>query len=544
MPSAVHLVADDYVAALAALDPRAAVALGRTDVNRVPDLSPEAFAERAALARRTVAALAATPADTPADRILAAALTERLNSENDLHEAGFTTTLLAPLATPVHHLRQVFDDLPDDPATIAAHLERVPEALGQYRRTLRSAVREGHRVSRRQALLLAAQCESWVAPDGSNFYLGLARDHPGLTAAAQRASAEMAAFATFLRSGLPESSTALGAGADLYAITSRAFLGTEADPDELYAYGWAEMARLTREARTLAAELTGEPDLATAIAALDAAPAHQVATGEPLRAWLQTRLDALTDTLDGVSFDLPPALRRVEARLDTSGAGVMYYTPPEPGAGRPGRVWWAVPPGSERVATWREVSTVHHEGLPGHHLQFAITLGRHDLHPWQRFLCEIHGYAEGWAHYAEQLAAELGLLDDPAERLGMIYAQIWRAARIVIDLGLHLDLPIPAGNGVVEAARWTPSVAAGFLTASAGLHPATAAFEVDRYLGWPGQALAFKVGARIWQQIRAETQRRTIGAFDLKEFHMTALNLGPMGLAPLEHALRTTQGMP
>ncbi|GAB3932688.1 hypothetical protein GCM10027614_02330 [Micromonospora vulcania] len=153
-------------------------------------------------------------------------------------------------------------------------------------------------------------------------------------------------------------------------------------------------------------------------------------------------------------------------------------------------------------------------------------------------LCHVHGYAEGWAHYAERLADEIGLYASPAERLGMLDGQMWRAARVVIDLGLHLGLPIPAGNAFTEQRRhWTPGLAVDFLSRVAGLDVTTARFEVDRYLGWPAQALAFKVGARLWQQTRREAERRAGAAFDRKRFHHTALALGPMGLDPLRARL-------
>jgi uncharacterized protein (DUF885 family) len=179
-----------------------------------------------------------------------------------------------------------------------------------------------------------------------------------------------------------------------------------------------------------------------------------------------------------------------------------------------------------------------HEGLPGHHLQHAITLTTDGLHPWQRVLCHVHGYAEGWAHYAEQLADELDLYTDPGERLGMLCGQMWRAARIVIDLGLHLRLPIPA-NTFTDQTRWTPELAVDLLMRVAGLDAITARFEVDRYLGWPGQALAFKVGERLWWQARREAETRP--GFDRRHFHMTALRLGPMGLDPLRSALAGTR---
>jgi uncharacterized protein (DUF885 family) len=150
-------------------------------------------------------------------------------------------------------------------------------------------------------------------------------------------------------------------------------------------------------------------------------------------------------------------------------------------------------------------------------------------------MAHVHGYVEGWAHYAERLAPELGLLRTPAELLGMLYGQRWRAARIVIDLGLHLGLPIPDGNGLTRATRWTPEVGVEVLRSASGMDHASARFEVARYLGWPGQALAFRVGARLWRQLRAEAESRP--GFDLKEFHMRALRLGPMGLKPLRTVL-------
>jgi uncharacterized protein (DUF885 family) len=548
----VRRIADDYLEAKAALDPEAAAILGRRGGNLIPDLSPEAFGARAELDRRTAADLRACllrgdAVPGTADHRLATAMIERLTSDVDLYDAGFTTTLLAPLATPVHAMRQVFDDLPtgtdDDWAVIAETLESVPRELAAYTRTLEQALDQGRRFAPRQALGLAQQCREWVDPDGTDFYRSLVARHDGalqsrLDAAALAAGAATEAFAHYLVDDLAPRATAPdGVGRDLYEVTSRAFLGTSVDLDELYAYGWAELRRLDSEARELAREITGESDLDAALAMLDDDPAGRVDVGPPLVAWLQGRIDRVAERINGPHVDIPAHTAPVEARMVTAGAGVMYYAAPDPALTRPGRVWWSVPAGVTSVPTWREVSTVHHEGLPGHHLQFAITLGLDDLHPWQRHLCHVHGYAEGWAHYAEQLSVELGLLDDPRERLGMLYAQLWRAARIVIDIGLHLSIPIPAGNGFTDETAWTPEIGADFLHRVAGVDPQTARFEVARYLGWPGQALAFKAGARLWQQARAEDERRLGAAFDLKHFHMTALGLGPMGLGPLKQLL-------
>ncbi|MCG5441475.1 DUF885 domain-containing protein [Micromonospora sp. NIE79] len=542
--SSITRVANGYLDALAELDPQAAEAAGRTPVSHVPDLSPEGFDARAELARRTATAAAAATTHDPGERSLADALLDRLASEVDLYDAGFTTRLLAPLATPVHLLRQVFDNLPrqteDDWAVVADHLHQVPDALDRYAATLRRSVQQGQLVARRQVLVVADQCISWVTAD---FYRRLVDGCPDgpLTARLHRgarlATAATAGFAAFLRAELaPAASEVDGVGGDLYRVTARSFLGATVDLDEVYAYGWAELARTAAELRTVAGEL-GHSRVAAARAALDADPAGRVAAGPALEEWLRQRTEQLTDALDGTHFDIPSATRRVVCRISPATSGVMYYTPPDPALTRPGAIWWSVPTGESTVPVWRHVGTLCHEGLPGHHLQHAVTLTTAALHPWQRTLCQVHGYAEGWAHYAERLADEIGLYADPAERLGMLDGQLWRAARVVIDLGLHLGLPIPAGNGFTEERRWTPALAVDVLTRVAGLDAETARFEVDRYLGWPAQALAFKVGARLWQQARRDAERREGAAFDRKRFHHTALALGPMGLDPLRARL-------
>ena len=121
----------------------------------------------------------------------------------------------------------------------------------------------------------------------------------------------------------------------------------------------------------------------------------------------------------------------------------MYYTgPSEDLVTRPGRMWWSVPEGDTEFGTWRELSTVYHEGVPGHHLQIAQTVYRKEiLNRWMRVAAWVSGHGEGWALYAERLMADLGFLDDPADYLGMLDGQSLRAARVVLDIGIHCGLP-------------------------------------------------------------------------------------------------------
>ena len=256
--------------------------------------------------------------------------------------------------------------------------------------------------------------------------------------------------------------------------------------------------------------------------------------------WLVQRVAETTDAL-APAFDLPGGIRDVECLVSEAASGVVYYTPGAPDGSVPGRIVWTIPSGVPVAATWQEVTSVHHEGLPGHHLQFVVTASYPDLHPWQRHLCHIHGYAEGWAHYAEQLADELGLIRDPAERLGLVLGQIWRSVRIVADIGLHTGWGVPAAALVPEG-DWTPELARRMLVDLALVDPALAGFEVDRYLGWPGQALAFKVGARLWNEARAAREAVLGEAFSLREFHRAAPGVrahGPRSASSAPHGRLT-----
>ena len=514
-------IADQLLADLAPYDVVAAELVGVTPASQLPRLAPEDFAARHDAKARALARLqAAQPGNT-----LAAVLRERLESDLALDDLGFTTSLLAPLATPVHEIRAVFDTLAGD--DVGDHLALVPQALIDYRDTLISSERT---VAKRQVLGAAAQCRKWVGADA--FYGRLVVDRPELRTRADAATAATLAFADFLEISLLDRAPEPDAvGEEVYATTARAFLGDVVDLQETYAFGWDELAAITGEMSVIAGCLRF-PTIDEAIGALDGDPARNL-TSEQLAPWLAQRLDETADAVDGIHFDLPARSRIPAARLSPTAVGVMYYDPPDPGLTRPGTVWWAAP-ASGQTSSWREVTTVHHEGIPGHHLQIATALSETGLHPWQRGMVHVHGYAEGWAHYGERLAVELGLLRDDGERMGMLLGQRWRAARIVIDLGLHLDLPIPV-NDFTTAKRWSADVGREVLRRAAGCDEVTARFEVDRYLGWPAQALAFRVGARLWSQIRAAAETRP--GFDARTFHMSVLRLGPMGLGTLREVM-------
>jgi uncharacterized protein (DUF885 family) len=328
-------------------------------------------------------------------------------------------------------------------------------------------------------------------------------------------------------------------GRDRYALLSRRFLGAKIDLDETYAWGLAELARIVAEQEAVAARIAGPgASVADAVAALDGDPARKLAGTDALRAWMQETSDAAINDLDGVHFDITGPMRVLECCIAPTQLGGIYYTPPSDDFSRPGRMWWSVPPDVTEFNTWREKTTVYHEGVPGHHLQSAQAIvARDTLNLWRRVGTWVSGHGEGWALYAERLMADLGYLDDDGDRLGMLDGQRMRAARVVLDLGVHLELPCPqqCGGGTWDAAK-----ALEFLKANVNMPESFIRFEVNRYLGWPGQAPSYKVGQRLWEAARddARAAAAALGeAFDVKAFHARALGLGSVGLDVLRQAL-------
>jgi uncharacterized protein (DUF885 family) len=326
----------------------------------------------------------------------------------------------------------------------------------------------------------------------------------------------------------------------MYGRAIRYVLGAEVDVLEAYAWGFEELARLESEMREVADKIVPGGTVDDAVDALDADPARNIHGKEAFRAWMQELADRAISELNGAHFDIPEPVRRIECQLAPTSDGGIYYTGPSEDFSRPGQMWWAVPVGIDTFSTWREVTTVYHEGVPGHHLQVAQTAVRVELlNRWQRLLCWCSGHGEGWALYAERLMDELGYLADPGDRLGMLDGQALRAARVIVDIGMHLELKVPRDNpfGFRPGERWTPRLGWEFMRAHCRIPDENLRFELNRYLGWPGQAPSYKLGERIWLRARADAQARKGADFDLQAFHQDALNLGSIGLGPLQAAL-------
>ncbi|MEV4516158.1 DUF885 domain-containing protein [Dactylosporangium sp. NPDC049525] len=548
-------IADRYVEQWAPLDPIGATFVGVAGFDdTLTDLSPDGFAALADLDRRTLAALAAETPANETERVAKEAMQERLGLALERFEAGDMTSDVNVISSPLHGVRSSFDLMATEGEEAAANVKdrlgAVPAALEQWQRSLLHAAQQGHVAPARQIVEVAKQCEVWADPDGDNFYPDLAAkvgDGVSATLAAELArNAEAARAATvahgeFLRRELaPLGREKEAAGRERYQLASRYFLGATVDLDEAYAWGFEELARLESEMRTVADKIVPGGSIDDAVAALDADPARTIRGKEAFRDWMQSLADATVQELNGQHFDIPAQVQQIECMLAPTSDGGIYYTGPSEDFSRPGRMWWAVPQGVEEFSTWREVTTVYHEGVPGHHLQIGQTYVRAELlNRWRRILAWSSGHGEGWALYAERLMDELGYLADPGDKLGMLDGQAFRATRVIIDIGMHLELEIPRDNpfGFAPGERWTPELGWEFLRAHCRVEEKSLRFELNRYLGWPGQAPAYKLGERAWLAARDDARARKGADFDLKAFHRDALNLGSLGLDPLRAAL-------
>ncbi|HEY1643557.1 MAG TPA: DUF885 domain-containing protein, partial [Streptosporangiaceae bacterium] len=259
---------------------------------------------------------------------------------------------------------------------------------------------------------------------------------------------------------------------------------------------------------------------------------------EQIRRRLQQMMDEAIAGLDGTHFELAEPLKTVEAMIAPAGsAAAPYYTGPSQDFSRPGRTWLPTL-GRTRFPEWNLISVWYHEGVPGHHLQLAQwTYLTGQLSTFQTVVGGVSACLEGWALYAERLMDELGYLRPAGARLGYLDAQMMRAVRVIVDLGMHLGLTVPADSPVGPGQVWTPELAGEFFRAHSGRDAEFIDSEIVRYLSAPGQAISYKIGERAWLEGRAAAQAARGASFDLKAWHMAALSLGSLGLDDLADEL-------
>ena len=544
-------LANRYVDEWAELSPIGATYFGIAGHDgATDDFSPAGFEAQAELTRRTLNDLDVIDPEHESEQVAKEAMQERLGLELARHDAGFTASEISVISSGLHALRGVFDVMPTEGeeavANIAARLNDLPRALEQYKTTLRVEAEAGRVSARAQMLAVAEQCDAWTDPDRDDFYRGLAGRLTAngalaaeLTRGADAATAATADFAEFLRGELaPRGRDKEAAGLERYELASQYFLGAKVDLQETYLWGFAELDRLEREMAVVSAAIAGPgASIDQAVAALDADPARNIPGKEAFRAWMQALADKAIAELNGTHFDIEPPARRIECCLTPTSDGGIYYTAPSEDFSRPGRTWYPTL-GKTRFPLWREVSICYHEGVPGHHLHLTQRMRCADtLSTFQMTLGSVSAETEGWALYSERLMDELGFFTDPGRRLGFLDDQMLRTIRVIIDIGMHLELVIPADSPFHPGERWTPELATAFFAAYNGSPASMRESEIVRYLGWPGQAIGYKLGERAWRAGREQARARQGAGFDLKAWHMKALSQGAFGLGDLTEQL-------
>ncbi|MFF3428099.1 DUF885 domain-containing protein [Streptomyces sp. NPDC002602] len=545
-------VADAYVDDLIAIDPITGTYLGVAESSRrLPDFSPAGRAAVAELARTTLDRLDAAErlpgADTDAERRCARLLRERLTAELGVYEADEDLRAVSNLHSPAHSVREIFTltpaDTAEDWAAIAERLRAVPAAFAGYRESLRLGLDRGLYGGPRPTATFIGQLTTWAgqAGDGERDFFGkFAADGPdSLRAELDEAAAAATTAVVALRDWMTEVYAPAVAdapdtvGRARYARWSRYFNGTDLDLDEAYAYGWSEYHRLLAEMKAEADKILPGSNPWDALRHLDEHGTHIDGVDE-VRAWLQGLMDEAIENLDGTHFELAERVKKVESMIaPPGGAAAPYYTNPSEDFSRPGRTWLPTM-GQTRFPVYDLVSTWYHEGVPGHHLQLAQwTHVADQLSRYQASVGLVSANAEGWALYAERLMDELGYLKDAEQRLGYLDCQMMRAARVIVDIGMHLELEIPADSPFHPGERWTVELAQEFFGLHSGRPGDFVESELTRYLSMPGQAIGYKLGERAWLLGRDNARAAHGESFDLKAWHMAALSQGSLGLDDL-----------
>lgn len=541
--SEIFAISDEYIDALGRMSPMSATALGIPGYDHLlDDLSIAAETKAADYRREVLARVNAMEPIDDIDRIAREVLIERIESSLKLFDSKEAFITYGPIANPVANIRSTFTLMSTEGdeaiANITARLLAMGSALDSWKSTIEDMQALGKGTARRQVLGVAEQLTVY----GSGGYADMARSidpdkkYPDLHLAALSAEAASLSMAAWMRDvHAPRSLDVDAVGAQRYAPWARFFTGADLDLRSTYEWGIEDLnqinARMYKAAEKLG--LAGK-SLKEVAEYCETAELHSIQGEEALLAKLIEFTEQAIARLDGVYFDIDPRIKFCDARIAPEGsAAAPYYMPPSEDLVRPGTTWYPTL-GHTRFNFWHIASTWYHEAVPGHHLQCATaTIEKDRLTRFQRTEAWISGYGEGWALYAERFMDELGAFEDPAFELGYLSGQALRAARIIVDIGMH------CGYEDFEGKVWNADSAFNLLVERALLAPDFAKSEVDRYLGWPGQAISYKVGERVWLRVREDAKARLGDNFDIKAWHNYALKIGPMGLDPFEREMAT-----
>jgi uncharacterized protein (DUF885 family) len=546
-PSSVDQIADGFWERFKRLNPISATINGDTRYDdRLPDPSPAGRAERRRFAEDIREAAAAIPDEGLGveDRITRDVMRvigeiaivqddQRIDTLQVVDQMGGPQQLLPQLC------QFQAADTPERLETFLARLHAYPKFMADNRELLREALHSGLTAPRIVAERTIAQLERMLATPIDEAVI------PSLAKVASDADREKirdvvrdevypadAAFLEALRGEYRHASREENGiwsapnGDELYRTQILRWTTLPLDANEVHQVGLDELESIEAERRDIARAAGHGDDTHAYRAALAADRDNQATTRETLIARAVEDIGRAHDAAPEMFGRIPRAECRVipVEEYKERDAPFAYYYPPSADSTRPGTYYVNTFDLPSRTYS-RLAATTYHEAIPGHHFQIALEGENTALNMFRRFAARYAGgaYVEGWGLYAERLADEMGLYRNEAERFGMLDAQAWRAARLVVDTGIH-------------ALRWTRQQSIDTLLA-AGLTETDAVIETDRYIAWPGQALTYKTGQREIARLRREIAARDGAAFDLREFHDQTLGHGSLPLATLAREL-------
>jgi uncharacterized protein (DUF885 family) len=458
--------------------------------------------------------------------------------EHRVHHFEAIDAMSGPQSLPADLSRYQRVDGAERVGRLIARLEAFPTFLRANRANLEEGVREGRTAARPVVTRVLEQTRRLAATRAEQAPLLIA--HPELDSESrariqaaierhvQPAVAEYLAYLEDYQRHSREGDGlwALPDGEDVYETLILASTTIEAMPRELHDYGLAQLELIGRERAEIAREL-GFGDVGKMRAELDGDSSNAAATREELLERARRQIERASLVAPRYFGRLPRASCEVRAveEYQEAEAPPAFYLPPAPDGSR-GGIYYVNTYEPKSRPLHRLAAATYHEAIPGHHFQIAIETELEGLPPFRRLGSRLVGsaYPEGWGLYSERLADEMGLYEDARERLGMLDAQAWRAARLVVDTGIH-------------SFRWERDRSVGLLRDVVGLSQLEAETETDRYITWPGQALSYMTGQREIQALRHEIEQRDGSRFDLSAFHDAVLGHGSLPLATLRREL-------
>jgi uncharacterized protein (DUF885 family) len=540
---------DDHYGWLLAENPVSATSLGvRDHDDRIEDLGPEARQRRVHQARAFLQRLDAIPAAalSEPDRVNAAILRRTLSEALELERFGQRDMLF----TTYYGWHQGFAGMATGlPFRTRADYESYLTRIAQYPRLNDQAIAITRAAVRGGFVLPCSVLDGFEngisgviaeEPANSRFYEPFARTRPvdmneGDWAAMQARARTIItgtinpAYRRHLdyytseyrpHCARSDSISAQPDGRDYYAFRARESTTTDLSPQQIHEIGMTEVRRILAEMETVARQ-AGFPSREAYIEHLRTDPRYFATTPEQLlseSARVAKEIDGQMPAFFGTLPRLPYGIRPIPAET-AERTSTAYYNPGSPESGIAG-FYYVNTSKLDQRPLWEIPALTLHEAVPGHHHQIALQQEL-DLPPFRRNFASFTAFTEGWGLYAESLGTEMGLYDTPARRMGQLSYQMWRAARLVVDTGIH-------------AMGWDKARAVAFMRANTALTDANIDAEVNRYISWPGQALGYMIGNIRIRELRARAQRELGGRFDLRRFHDAVLRNGSVPLDVLD----------